>query len=393
MAPERRGAPLQDAHGARAGDPEIGAVLVQKLECARCHDGDGLAKPPLDRHCVDCHKSILAGTFPAPADALARWQKNIVTLREVPSLTATWRFRRDALARFLVEPHDLRPRLGATMPRLPISPAQARDIVAYVVGDREEDGEDDRSALAGADAAHGRQLVDKKGCGTCHVFTGASPALAASPVPVPLSGDELARGIAMAPDLRHARERLRPTALVRWLESPHDMKPDTPMPSIPLFGREAKDIAAYLVTTPLADAPAIASPARLPVLERVVSFDEVNARVFRTTCWHCHSSKVYGVGDGGPGNTGGFGFEPRRLSFVSYETIAAGMLDVHRERQSVFRADADGVPILVRALLARHDEIGGRPSPDARGMPLGLPPLSPADIQLVDTWIAQGHGR
>jgi hypothetical protein len=28
-----------------------------------------------------------------------------------------------------------------------------------------------------------------------------------------------------------------------------------------------------------------------------------------------------------------------------------------------------------------------------RGMPLGLPPLSSEDIQLVETWIAQGHPR
>ncbi len=30
-------------------------------------------------------------------------------------------------------------------------------------------------------------------------------------------------------------------------------------------------------------------------------------------------------------------------------------------------------------------------NPAVRGMPLGLPSLSPEDLQLVESWIAQGH--
>jgi hypothetical protein len=44
-------------------------------------------------------------------------------------------------------------------------------------------------------------------------------------------------------------------------------------------------------------------------------------------------------------------------------------------------------------LLARHEELAGRPSDEVRGMPLGLPPVALADIQVVDTWIAQGRPR
>jgi hypothetical protein len=51
------------------------------------------------------------------------------------------------------------------------------------------------------------------------------------------------------------------------------------------------------------------------------------------------------------------------------------------------------VPRLVRALLARHDEEAGAVSGAVRGMPLGYPPLSPEDIQLVESWIAQGRPR
>ena len=39
----------------------------------------------------------------------------------------------------------------------------------------------------------------------------------------------------------------------------------------------------------------------------------------------------------------------------------------------------------------RESEERGQIVDDIRGMPLGLPALSPAQIQLVETWIAQGR--
>jgi hypothetical protein len=47
----------------------------------------------------------------------------------------------------------------------------------------------------------------------------------------------------------------------------------------------------------------------------------------------------------------------------------------------------------VRALLARHAEERGAATGEVRGMPLGYPALSLEDIQLVETWIAQGRPR
>jgi hypothetical protein len=41
--------------------------------------------------------------------------------------------------------------------------------------------------------------------------------------------------------------------------------------------------------------------------------------------------------------------------------------------------------------MARYGEEAGTPNPNVRGMPLGLPPLPLEDIQLVETWIAQGR--
>ena len=59
----------------------------------------------------------------------------------------------------------------------------------------------------------------------------------------------------------------------------------------------------------------------------------------------------------------------------------------------MYAKDKDGVPRLVRALMARSDEENGAPTAAVRGMPLGYEPLSAEDIQLVDSWIAQGRLR
>ena len=41
---------------------------------------------------------------------------------------------------------------------------------------------------------------------------------------------------------------------------------------------------------------------------------------------------------------------------------------------------------------ARHREVAGQPSNAIRGMPLGLPPLPPEQIRLVESWIDWDSG-
>ncbi len=365
-----------------------GAALVERFECARCHVSERLAAPAREQHCVGCHQDILAGRYDAPPDVLADWRRHIVNLRHAPSLDATARrFRRDWLARFLVAPHDLRPALPASMPRLPLRPAQARAIAAWLVPT-----EDLGPAPAG-DPTRGRVLLDTKGCGTCHRMTGAEPPLKPSPLPVTVPAEAMVAGMALAPDLRHTRARFQPAALVPWLLDPVAVKPDTTMPKVPLTEAEARDIAAYLLHAPLAPAPVAALPSRLPPLSRRVTWDEVAARVFRDTCWHCHGEPDPVRGDGGPGNTGGFGYAGRRLVLSDYTAVASGSVDDAGHRRSLFTRLPDGTPRLVAHLMARHAEVAGRPVHGVLGMPLGLPPLSLEDIQLVETWITQGRPR
>jgi len=180
--------------------------------------------------------------------------------------------------------------------------------------------------------------------------------------------------------------------LTKWIADPKAIKEDTSMPAIPMTADEARALAAYVARAPLAPIAAATKAERLPILARKVTWDEVATKVFRNTCWHCHGEPEYAVGDGGPGNTGGFGFKGRGLNVAEYQSIQSGSLDDDGNRRSVFVPMADGTPRLLRALLARRDEERGEDG-DVRGMPLGLPSLSPEDLQLVETWIAQGRPR
>jgi cytochrome c2 len=374
------------------GDATAGKALVAKFECSRCHEGTGTPAATSEKQCFGCHVKIVDGTFKGPKGAEARWHDRVLDLKDVPTLTASQkRFRRTWLVDFLMNPYDLRPRLVPTMPRLALTRQEARDIAAYLADAPNEGDPAARPNLAKADLAHGRALMEKNGCAACHVFTGV-PAFEGAP-PYKMNEKALSSAIQLAPDLRFARRRLRPEALVAWVSNPKAVKADTLMPAFGLPPDDARDVAAYILTTPIADQPPATPVPRLPPLQRKVTYDEVSVKVFRRTCWHCHGEPDYAAGDGGPGNTGGFGFTPHGINFVDYGSVAAGRIDDKGERRSLFEKGPDGTPRLLRALLARRDEEAGHADAQLYGMPLGYPSLSPEDVQLVESWIAQGRPR
>lgn len=368
-------------------DPSTPAGRIARFECNRCHDAPGKLTPaPREKHCAHCHQAVFAGAFDwqyAPW-RVAEWRKHIKHFREVPSLEGLeHRVRRDWLIGFLQAPHDLRPRLGEEMPRLPISEADARLIAAHLLG---PDTGTPRVPPVLGDAARGLKIFNRKGCLSCHAFTGAS-GVEASPLPADLTpkldGEAMARALKLAPDLRHARQKMRPDQLVSWLADPAALKPGAAMPRVPLTDQERADLAVFLSTTPLAAPSPGTPPALLPPLERPVTHAEVERAVFKRVCWHCHSDPDGNGGDGGPGNTGGLGFSGKGLDFGSRAAIV--------RRKAYLSAPIDGVPRLVWHLQARHAETAGLPpDPRRRGMPLGLPPLTPEQIQLVRSWVAQG---
>lgn len=363
-------------------------LRVEHFQCNRCHTIEGITPAPVEESCVDCHAQIMAGTYEDKPELLEKWRENIVHLKATPSLVGVGkRFSREWLIGFLQEPHDLRPRIAAQMPRMPISERDARLIADYLIPGKYAQ----QSLPEGASAERGAELVASRGCGTCHVMTGTT--LPASPIPVEVSPEAMALGMQLAPDLRHTRARFRPLALVAWLEDPLALKPDSMMPEIPLTRAEALDVAEYLFEVELSDPEPVVIPERLPVLERRVSYAEVESRVFKKVCWHCHSDPAFNQGDGGPGNTGGLGFEGRGLDLSSYSSVASGMRGADGKRMSVFKKTEDGTPWIVAAMHARYAEVAGQPVKGITGMPLGLSPMTLEEIQLVETWIAQGRPR
>lgn len=357
-----------------AGAPPDASALLERFECARCHAVPGVEPAPTARHCVRCHEDIHAGRVEVPQATLHRWQAHVKSLLAAPDLR---RRRLDAawLKAFLLAPVDVRPDLPATMPRLAITAAEAETLAGFLAAPGRAPVTLDESRIEAGAAAFATL-----GCGACHAFGGLTEA--PPPLPHPVSASR-----SLAPDLARTRDRMAPAEVVAWLLDPGPL-----MPRVVTERETAEALAAFVVLAPLPARAPPPAPRFLPVLKRKVAFGEVWTEVLSTVCWHCHSAEDFAFGDGGPGNTGGFGFEAPGLDVSSYAAISRGMRGPDGRRRSVL-SRADGPSRLVRALKARWSEVRGEVDPEVRGMPLGLLPLSLEQIQLVESWVAQGRPR
>lgn len=357
-----------------------GRRLVDRFECARCHELTEVARPTLFQDCLGCHRAVHSGTFPARPEHVNAWRAAVVDLVDAPSLARLGaRLEPRWIESFLQHPTDVRPGLRATMPRLAISDSEARALAAYLT-------HDDLSAPSLGVPDHslverGRALFQARSCGTCHAFRDAR-----SPTPAPAESD----ATRLAPDLSLTRSRFRVERVATWIRAPSRIKPDTAMPALATSDEEALALASYVWFAPLAPEVRREAPPMLPVLARRVAWPEVEAAVFHRTCRHCHADPSLAFGDGGPGNTGGFGFAPRRLELATYPGAMSGMI-VNGERRSAFEVDASGMPRLVHALRARQLEEVGVIEEGIRGMPLGHPSVTPEQLQLVTSWVASGR--
>jgi cytochrome c2 len=365
-----------------------GRALVERFECARCHDGVRGAKPfPRVRHCVECHAAIADGSYDAPPAQLAAWRANLFSLRAVPTLAdLSNRLDREWIASYLVAPHDLRPSLNATMPRLAIEPEEARAIARYLAPDQRDAPE---IAITESSIARGSELYDELGCARCHAFSGVREG---PPRPTLEEMREMSEATLLAPDLAHSRARMRPSWIARTIESPSRTLRGARMPEYGLARGDAEALAAFIARAELRSLPPAPPSERLPLLTRTVRFEEVQKRIFQKTCRHCHADPEKAFGDGGPGNTGGFGYRGKGLMFATYRGVSSGSVGEDGRRRSIFAPrEADGTPRVIAHLLARRSEERGDPIPGVVGMPLGLPSLGPEELQLLESWIAQGR--
>lgn len=397
-----------------------GKRVIERSECTRCHDvthvggSDGVANAEREMHCVDCHTWILGTKGDDAAIARQRadfpdWDRfleNIVHLKAVPDLGTLTRRVRPAFVRgFLDGPYDLRPHLEASMIPIKLTAAQKDALVHYLKalnGDAVAFNEAPSKPPAARQIAAGRTLFVAKGCPSCHTRGNErfNPAFDRAYF-------KAMRAVAqLAPNLRYVPDRMPRSVLVRFIVDPKAVDPETTMPKQPVSPAEAERIADYLLhgAQIYTDASRPDPTPEIKLLSREVRWDAVFEDVFGKICVHCHMNPESNNGDGGAGNTGGLGYAGVKLEFETYEGLKRGLVR-DGKRVDVLKPEGPGkASVLVESLLRRHREgardfrepyadaleMGTASSAERPGMPMGLPPLSVRQIQLIKTWIAQG---
>ena len=343
-------------------------------DCNRCHHVPDVPDAGRLDSCEGCHVWIRRVSRDPAKRAKAmevfplweRYEKNVASYMEVPSLPAAMaRLDPDWVRSYLQDPHDLRPNLPESMPRLGLDDAHIDAIVGAFVQHRAAVPE--TPAPDAANVQRGGELFTQKGCTACHTF-GAHHKNARVP---------------MAPDLAHTRARMGADHTVAWILDPRSVSPKATMPNFGLTRDEALVVRDYLYLAPLEAPEAVARSRKIKPTKEPVTYAQVEERVFGRICVHCHMNPETNQGRAGPGNAGGFGWPATGIQLETRDGIAAV---------------ADRIPdALLRRVDEQHRDVvpaGHLPPtvdrPERPGMPLGLPALSDEDIAMVLGWIEQG---
>lgn len=370
-----------------------GKQLVEKLQCTRCHAATAMpvAEAPRSRSCAGCHAWI-AGTAHDPVEYerqharfpyWERYVENVGSFLATPDLSSSGARLDEAwIASYVLDPYEVRPGLYERMMRVPVTEDEAKSIAAFLRSARKPldgvaaDAAKIPASGAPAHVAAGKELFEELRCGTCHAI-GAI--------------DRDAK--AGSPDLAYAAARMAPADIAAFIADPAAFGSSGSRLSMPDFDLSAEQ-AARLRDYVLSVAPvkeAIAPiPADLPLLARRVEWEEVSTKVFGKICVHCHMTASKNGGEGGPGNTGGLGFEGKGLDLETWSELAKSTVLAPRAAGE----EAPLIARLRRRAVEHNRELAG-PAPGAfpegeRGMPMAMPALTPVEMQLVRTWLAQG---
>ena len=349
------------------------ASLVDDGGCALCHAVP--SHPPASREdsCQGCHVWIRSVAADPERDAAARrvfplwdrYTRTVASYLEVPDLRAASRLEGAWIAEWLADPHDVRPLLPEGMPRSGLTAEQRTAVAAFVVSLRPPvpvAPPPDPSRVE-----RGAAVFTSAGCAGCHTF-GRLHTTASVP---------------LAPDLVHTRDRMEPDVVAAWLAEPRAFSPDARMPAVDLSAADRLAVRDYVLLADAAAAPApVVGIGPGPSGERVV-WAQVEARVFGRVCVHCHMDPTQNDGRAGPGNAGGFGWDPTGLELQTYESVK-------RHGPAVLAALERRRVESARDTVAPGQSPASGPRPARPGMPLGLPALSDADHQLVVDWYAAG---
>lgn len=380
-----RGSEGRTAEISRQADTSA-SVLV-KFQCGRCHGSP--EEVPERQSCVGCHQSILAGRLDDrySLTKTSKWKRNIQHLLWVPELSVSARRLRPAWVRnYLRSPHKIRPNLGSDMPGLPLSEHDIDDIIRELWPELPNQAMNETSS---GSPIRGAKLLQEKGCYGCHEYSRFIDSGSTTyDLDTPLYKQSIERQ--RAPDLRFARDRMSTESLRTFIANPKSLDEKTAMPRIILNPTEIEDLVSAITRLPIEVGPVTPLSKFSPIVDRPITYEMVSSRVLRRVCWHCHSDPAGNKGDGGPGNTGGFGYSGTGLDLGTYSGVMRGSVRRPEEERSVIKSDAEGVPKLVSHMIARHAEVRGITKERGLGMPLGLPPVPKEDIELVWGWIVQG---
>lgn len=149
-----------------------------------------------------------------------------------PDLTSEGsRLREDWIAQFVELPDMVRP-LSQQMPKLNLTPEEAKIIASYM-SERRLDATIPKEIPGGAitpeEVQRGRDAFQARGCFSCHT-AGEGPG-----------------GVA-GPDLKAVADRLKPGAIWFHIKNPHAVNPYSAEPDYGLTDEEARVLAAYLST-------------------------------------------------------------------------------------------------------------------------------------------------
>lgn len=393
----------------RAAALAAGSELLTRLDCVRCHTVDEVPPAGRSAHCVSCHV-FLEGLTPGERhyqtlasrygeSVVQRYQRNIEHYVAVPDLTRIGdRMRIDAIARYLEDPHDLRPSMDETMVRVRIDEDEVATLARYFAAVAERPYPPaPRPGSPRHDpalVAEGQRLFLSRGCTTCHTFGNLPTGRTAAQL------RDIGLPARLAPNLRFVRDRMDEDVAVALVLEPNVVHPGTPMPDLGLTDDEARAIVAFLFEgdprlEPIPAAPSDELPA---ILDRVVTYEEMKERVLGKVCVHCHMNDH--ERDFGPGNLGGFGYPPAHLRLRTYESLVSGT-GPDETRHPVLGVDGTMPELLDRMLrrrreLARdqipafHDHPIPPREPGPPGMPMGLPAMTDEELAILRTWIAQG---
>ena len=154
-------------------------AILERFECARCHDGLPVAPVAEAKHCIHCHQEAASGQIHARQDhqdsgglasVLPPWRLgvSIDNLLFAPHVQKNGRLRAEWLAHWLHNPQTVRPFVHANMPLLELEEDEIAALARWLGAPAKVDVAA-AEFIARADAARGQTLFVARNCVHCHV--------------------------------------------------------------------------------------------------------------------------------------------------------------------------------------------------------------------------------